>query len=123
VPQDARVWKLYVESTQCSNSTVTWHSLFLTEFFNDSVRRAAYIGDSIADGIPIDRVDLQDGVLLIEGDGPLVADYVYTQPGIELNGEQVAHGTNANLVLWRIGGRVRVTNAQTNDQVRTADCA
>ena len=123
IPEGARVTKLYIESPRCPTSSVTRHALFLTEFFNDTVHRAAYIGDSVPDGIPIDRVDLEDGALVLESGGPLVADYVFTQPGIELNGEQVATGTNADLVLWRVGGPVRVTNASTNDDVRTADCA
>jgi hypothetical protein len=52
-----------------------------------------------------------------------VADYVFTQPGIELDGEEVARGTNADLVLWRVGGPVRVLNARTNEEIRTSDCA
>ena len=123
VAADAEVWKLYVEAPTCSNSTVTWHSLFLTEFFNDSVRRAAYIGDSVADGIPIEHVDLEDGAVLLDGGRPLVADYVFTQPGIELDGRELARGTNADLVLWEIRGPVRVENARTSGDVRTADCA
>jgi Dolichyl-phosphate-mannose-protein mannosyltransferase len=123
VPANARVTKLYIESPRCGTSTITRHALFLAEFFNDSVHRAAYIGDSLPDGIPIDRVDLEDGALVLESGDPLVADYVFTQPGIELNGAQVAAGTNANLVLWRVGGPVRVTNARTNEEVRTVDCA
>ena len=123
VPADASVTKLYIESPRCGTSTITRHALFLTEFFNDSVRSAAYIGDSLPDGIPIDRVDVEDGALVLESGDPLVADYVFTQPGIELNGMEVAAGTNANLVLWRIGGPVRVTNARTNEDVRTVDCA
>jgi hypothetical protein len=123
VPSNARVWKVYIESPGCPTGAVTRHSLFLTEFFNDSVRRAAYIGDSVPDGIPIDRVDLDGGTLMLDGGTPLVADYVFTQPGIELDGEEVARGTNADLVLWRVGGPVRVTNADTNEEVRTADCA
>jgi hypothetical protein len=48
---------------------------------------------------------------------------VFTQPGLELDGEEIARGTNADLVLWRVGGPVRVLNAQTNEEIRTADCA
>jgi hypothetical protein len=123
IPPNAEVWKLYVASTTCPISTVSWHSFFLTEFFNDSVRRAAYIGDSVADGIPIDQVDVEDGIVMLDGERPLVADFVFTQPGIALDGEEVARGTNANLVLWRIGGPVRVTSARRSDEIRTADCA
>jgi hypothetical protein len=123
VPSSARVWKVYIESPRCPTGAVTRHSLFLSEFFNDSVHRAAYIGDSVPDGIPIERVDLSDGALMLEDGEPLVADYVFTQPGIDLDGEEIARGTNADLVLWRVGGPVRVANAQTNEEVRTVDCA
>ncbi len=122
VEPDARVTKLYVE-TSVPTSTVTRHALFLTEFFNDTVHRAAFIGDSLPDGIPIERVDLDDGALMLESGDPFVADYVFTQPGIELNGEEVATGTNADLVLWRVGGPVHVTNARSNEDIRTVDCA
>jgi hypothetical protein len=123
VPSNARVWKVYIESPRCPTGAVTRHALFLTEFFNDSVHRAAYIGDSVPDGIPIERVDLEGGAFRLEEGGPLVADYVFTQPGIELEGEEIARGTNADLVLWRVGGAVRVLNARTNEEIRTADCA
>jgi hypothetical protein len=124
VPADARVAKLYVTTPRCPTSTLSWHSLFLTEFFNDTVRRAALIGDSLADGIPLEQVDVDDGTLVLkESREPFAADYVFTQPGIELDGERVATGTNARLVLWRTDGPVRITNARTNDDVRTADCA
>lgn len=123
VPSDARVWKVYVESERCPTTTVGRHALFLTEFFNDTVRRAAYIGDSLPDGIPIDRVDLESGALTLESGDPLSAEYVFTQPGIELNGTKVATGTNAKLVLWRVDGPVTVENALENEDVRTADCS
>ena len=60
VPEDASVTKLYLE-TDCPSSASTRHALFLTEFFNSTVDRAAYIGDSVPDGLPIDRVEVEDG--------------------------------------------------------------
>ena len=124
VPDDAEVWKLYLESPRCPASALSRHSLFATEFFNASVDRAAYIGDSVPDGIPLPRVDVASGGrLLLEKGGQLEAAYVYTQPGIELDGWRVATGTAANLVLWRIDGPVRVLGAETNEDVRTTDCA
>ena len=42
VGDDAAVTKLYVESDACPASAVTRHALFLTEFFNTTVDRAAY---------------------------------------------------------------------------------
>ena len=122
VGEDARVTKLYMD-TDCS-SALTRHALFLTEAFNASVERAAYIGDSTPDGLPIERVDVgAGGALLLSPSNPLQADYVFTQPGIELDGERVATGTNAELVLWRVGGPVTVVGVETNDALRTRACA
>jgi hypothetical protein len=123
LPSDASVTKLYLESDACPTSASTRHALFLTEFFNSTVDRAAYIGDSVPDGLPIERVEVEDGLLTLPDGKPLVADYVFTQPGIELEGRRVATGTSANLVLWETGGEVRVANARTTADVRTADCA
>lgn len=124
LPEDARVWKLYIEAPSCPASALTRHSLFLTEFFNSTVYRAAYIGGSIPDGIPIEEVNVgPGGRFLVAPEGePFVADYVYTQPGIELNGRKLATGTNANLVLWQIGGPVVVDGATRNNEIRTVDC-
>ena len=123
LPADAAVTKLYLESDACPTSARTRHALFLTEFFNSTVDRAVYIGDSIPDGLPTDRVEVEDGLLTLPDGAPLVADFVYTQPGIELDGRRLATGTAAGLVLWETGGEVRLTNAQTTADVRTADCA
>lgn len=124
VPEDAPVTKLYLESPRCPTSALTRHSLFATEFFNASVDRAAYIGDSVPDGIPVPRVDVASGGrLLLEEGGQLEAAYVYTQPGIELNGRRIATGTAANLALWQIDGPVRILGAETNEAVRTNDCS
>lgn len=123
LPADASVTKLYLVTTRCPASALAWHGLFLTEFFNASVDRAAYIGDSVPDGLPIERVDTRPGgrLLLSSGD-PLVADFVYTQPGIELRGQELGTGTAANLVLWHVGGPVELIGAGTNEDIRTADC-
>ncbi len=123
LPDDARVTKLYIESEACPVSTLTRHALFATEFFNVTVDRAAYIGDSIPDGIPLDRVEVESGRLVFEDGAQFVADFVYTQPGIELVGRKLATGTAAELVLWRTDGEVRVVGAQTTADIRTADCA
>jgi hypothetical protein len=120
--EDATVTKLYLESELCPASARTRHALFLTEFFNASVDRAAYIGDSVPDGLPIDRVEVEDGSLVLPSGAPLIADYVVTQPGIELEGERLGTGTTAGLVLWETGGDVRVAGADTTADVRTADC-
>lgn len=122
VPEDASVTKLYIDS-DCG-PTLTRHALFLTEAFNSSVDRAAYIGESTPDGLPIERVNVgAEGTLLLAKDEPLIADYVFTQPGIELAGELVATGTNAELVLWRTDGAVRVVGASSNAEASERACA
>jgi hypothetical protein len=63
-----------------------------------------------------------DGIAVLPDGSPLSAEYVYTQPGIELEGRRLATGTTAELVLWRTGGEVRVMNAPTTAEVRTTDC-
>ncbi len=67
LPDDARVTKLYLESEACPASSLTRHALFATEFFNVTVDRAAYLGDSIPDGIPLDRVEVVDGRARLRG--------------------------------------------------------
>ena len=84
--------KLYVESTACPSSATTRHALFLTEFFNSTVDRAAYIRDSIPDGLPIDRVEVEDGLLVLPTGAPLVADYVFTAAGDRARGAARRHG-------------------------------
>ena len=122
VPKDASVTKVYVDTT--CGSALERHALFLTEFFNSSVDRAAYVGDSTPDGLPIDRVDVARNGVLELGDGvPLRAAYVFTQPGIELAGTRISVGTTADLVLWRVDGPVRVVGASSDDELRRAACA
>jgi hypothetical protein len=121
LPDDARVTKLYVD-TSCG-SALERHALFLTEFFNSTVDRAAYIGDSVPDGLPIERVDVAASGALERSGRPFLADYVFTQPGIELAGRRVAEGTAAGLVLWEVDGPVRVVGASSNAALRRELCA
>ena len=85
VPEDARVTKLYLD-TDCG-SALQRHALFLTEAFNETVDRAAYIGDSVPDGLPIERVDVgAEGALELSPGNVLTAEYVFTQPGVRARG-------------------------------------
>ena len=122
VPADAPVTKLYVD-TPCG-SALERHALFLTEFFNSTVDRAAYVRGSVPDGLPIERVDVNPAGELEKSPGnPLVADYVFTQPGVRLAGRRVAEGTAAHLVLWQVGGPVHVVGARSAEQLRRNVCA
>ena len=121
VPKNDEVTKLYAD-TSCG-SALERHAIYLSEFFNSTVDRAAYLRGSVPDGLPIVRVDVaRSGELETSPGKPLVADYVFTQPGIELAGRRVAEGTAARLVLWQVGGPVRVVGATSNAQLRQKAC-
>jgi hypothetical protein len=121
VSKNATVTKFYAD-TNCG-SALQRHAIYLTEFFNSTVDRAAYLRGSVPDGLPIERVDVaRSGELETAPGKPLVADYVFTQPGIELAGRRVAEGTAARLVLWHVGGPVRVVGATSNAQLRQNAC-
>lgn len=122
LPDDVEVTKLYL-GTPCG-SALERHALFLTEFFNATVDRAAYVGGAIPDGIPSARVDVTaTGVLELSPGRPLVADHVFTQPGVRLDGRRVTEGTAARLVLWEVGGPVRVVGASSNGELARVACA
>ena len=105
-------------------SALERHAQFLTEFFNSTVDRAAYVRGSVPDGLPSERVDVSPSGLLEKSPGnPLVAEYVFTQPGIRLAGSRIAEGTNAHLVLWHVGGPVHVVGVASNAQLRRQACA
>jgi hypothetical protein len=121
LPEGVSVTKAYVD-VPCGSAVVR-HALYLSEFFNSSVQEAAFVDDSVPDGLPIERVDVgRDGRLLLASGEPLVADYVYTQPGLELEGERVATGTAAELVLWRTDGPVVVRGARSNEELARLAC-
>jgi hypothetical protein len=124
VPDGSSATKVYLASPRCPWSELTRHALFLTEFFNASVERAAPIGNSDPDGLPLDSVDAGSGGRLVLSDGrPLVAEYVVTQPGIELRGRRLAVGAGAGLVLWETHGTVRLADPRAGgSRLRTADC-
>jgi len=124
LPDGARVTKLYLATTSCPASALTWHSLLLTEFFNSDVARAYRVGETIGDELPSQKVTVRaDGRFVDESGNGLAADYVVTQPGIELHGSKLASGTAAGLVIWRIGGPVRALEARSVAELRTADCS
>jgi hypothetical protein len=124
LPADARVTKLYFDGPSCPSSGVTRHAFYVTEFFNGRVNRGAYVASSVPDGLPIAHVNVgANGAFVVDPGGePLVADYVYTQPGIELEGRRVATGTTADLALWEVRGPVRVPGFGSTAELAAAAC-
>ena len=113
LPDGATATKLYVSPPACPYTEMTRHALFLTELFNGTVDRVVKLGDSRPDGLPADRVDIGPDGRLRRPDGkPFVAEYVVTQPRIELAGRRIARGTGAHLVLWQTRGPVRLADAR-----------
>jgi hypothetical protein len=124
VPEGASTTKLYLASQRCPWEELTRQALFLTEFFNASIGRVASIGNATPDGLPLEVVHVGPaGRLVLERGGPLVADYVVTQPGIELRGRRIRVGTAAGLVLWETQGAVRLADPRLRAaDLVTADC-
>jgi hypothetical protein len=124
LPAGTRVTKLYFDGPDCPSTGVQRHGLYLTEFFNERVKDAAYVATSVPDGLPIAHVNVgANGVFVLDPGGvPLRAEYVYTQPGIALDGRQVATGTAAGLVLWEVRGPVRVPGVESSAALAAAAC-
>ena len=130
VGRNGRVTALWIVSPQCDpplRSGDPTLGFELSEFFNWSVRRAAFVTDT-RDSLPADRVMVgKGGRISLASGAPLVANYVLTQPGVRFRGRRLAVGSAAQLVLWRIGGPVRTVDASSDRQLRrqaaTASCA
>jgi hypothetical protein len=111
VAPGGRVTKLYLSPPDCPQPESTRQALFLAEFFNTSVDRAVAIGDSKPDGLPVQRAGRRSGGRLVLRDGkPLVADYVVAHPDLDVDGRPVAEAPGSELVLWKVGGVVRLAD-------------
>ena len=60
------------------------------------------------------------GALELSPGRPLVADYVFTQPGIELDGQTRRRGTPPGSCSGEVGGPVRVVGASSNAELATS---
>ena len=114
---------LLVASRRCRPGWL-WpeYSFYLTEFFNRSVERVAHVG------LPPDRLPhmavrvATSGRLVLPSGSTLRADYVITQPGVNLVGRRVGEGTFARLILWEVGGAVRTIGFGSTDELEDAVC-
>jgi hypothetical protein len=126
----------WVDDTVGSNRTVTvlaagtlcrgWESsrsaLLLSEFFNASIGRAAYVGPP-PDPLPyLDVQVLPSGHLLLASSERLRATYVLTEPGVRLDGRRLVQATRARLTLWEVRGEVRVQDIRSNHDFERAVC-
>ena len=93
---------------------------YLTEFFNSSVARVAHLGQT-PDRFP-GRVSVSRNQVRVPSGGPLAADYVVTQPGVDVVGRRVAEGTRARLVLWHVGGPVRLLEDHSAIELQRLAC-
>ena len=95
VPEDARVTKLYIESPRCGTRRSP-----ATRSSSPSLqrhRRPRRVHRRLGSRRPPDRAGRRRRTerSLLESGDPLDAEYVFTQPGIELERRRVATGTNA----------------------------
>jgi hypothetical protein len=63
-----------------------------------------------------------DGRLARRSGAMLSAAYVVAPPGVVLGGRRLASGMTTNLVLWQVGGQVRVENARTDRELLASPC-
>jgi hypothetical protein len=119
----ARVTSLYV-SAPCARGAWSSTGLLMTEFFNRSVVRAVHVVDR--DGSLLPSTDARvsaAGTIFRESGGELEADAVLAPAGVELRGRRLAVGTTVPLVLWRVGGPVRLARARTAAELQESVCA
>ena len=83
----------------------------LTEFFNRSIGRAYDLGGSYAPTLGSDRVRVAADGNVLADDNPLPEGLLVTDATVQLDGERIAQGTRAGLVLWRLDGPARVVGA------------
>jgi hypothetical protein len=92
---------LHLATPRC-NPILARNAFYMTEFFNRSVRRVAFLEGADGDALNDERVRLRpDATLALASGRPLRAAYVVTLPGVELSGRPLATGTAAHLVLWQ----------------------
>ena len=104
VPEDARVTKLYLD-TDCG-SALQRHALFLRELFNETVTARRTSATPSRTGYRSTGSTSAPRRARALG-GQRVGQVRLHAARAELEGERIATGTNAELVLWRTDGRSR----------------
>ena len=121
VPDGAEVTDVVVESGRCKSVN---HGAFRwTEFFNGSITPVLRVGVPAAittDGRSV-RIGT-DGIVRELDSKRIAADYAVLPPGVALAGRVVAHGTLANLQLWKVSGTLRFRDARSNGDAVEAAC-
>ncbi len=121
--QEEPVTSLYV-SAECDRAPRTSTALLLTEFFNRSVARAAHVGERDGSLLPSTSARVAaDGTIVREFGRPLEAVAVLAAAGVELRGRRLATGTALPLVLWQVGGPVRLARDRSAAELRRSVCA
>ncbi len=118
----ARTVVLFVGSAACRDPAVEY-AYIQSEFFNASIGPVAVLGPEGMSrfGLPELRATLGETGEVLKDGAPLSAAYVLTAPGVSIEGRIVARGTTAGLVLWQVGGPVRV-RATGAEQVLAEAC-
>ncbi len=118
---DGRSVTVLVIGRTCRGAGAQRFSALETDFFNRSVRGVAYLGGE-GGGAPTALTVRTDGRLARRSGAMLSAAYVVAPPGIALVGRRLAAGMTTNLVLWQVGGQVRVENARNDQELLASPC-
>ena len=121
VPDDAEVTDVFVESGRCQ--PVNIGAFRMTEFFNARITPVLRVGvpaDITTDGRSV-RIG-GDGVVRTLDGKEITAQYAVLPPGVAVKGHVIAHGTLANLRLWKVGGTLRFPEAKSNAAAVASAC-
>jgi hypothetical protein len=121
VPAGAEVTDVFVESGRCQPLNIG--AFRWTEFFNARITPVLRVGvpaDITTDGRSV-RIGGDGTVRRLDGK-PISTDYAVLPPGVALTGRVIAHGTLANLQLWKMSGTLRFRNARSNADAVAAAC-
>ena len=107
---------------RCESGLVGGDGFHRTEFFNESVTRAATVGPSQTQ-LPTTGVRMTPhGALLLPSGAPLSSDYVLALEGVLIDGRRVSTGTTSRLTLWDVGGPVRVLGIGARGRFEDKSC-
>lgn len=107
-----------VVRAECARAEPQQLAMLETDFFNRSVRRTI----SVNEGRDVSLTVRADGTLSTRSGNAVAARYLVTPHGVAVHGRRLGTGMAANLVLWDVGGPVRLENVHSDRQLFAIAC-
>ena len=121
VPPGSRV-TLLTAVAPCS-PPATLRASYLTDFFNESVRKVAHLAYEPNSLGSVDVRVSSDGRVDRSSGGPLRTEYVVAPVSVNLAGRRLAAAPTARLVLTRVPGEVRIRGDAWRAEVAAGRCS